>query len=119
MRCVTCVPCSSATRSSGTTSGAETDLLATYKGDAYPPRGTTFFLTPFLRGHGSGAEDDLSAIRLGYQRQTRLLAQKAADEPHPTRMRTPAAQPRRAGRLYRGQRPGRSRYVFVPRPVAI
>src|SRR5947208_16929586 len=44
---------------------------------------------------------------------------RAADEPHPTVIRTPAARPRRARRLCRGTSPGRSRYSFVPRPVAI
>lgn len=44
---------------------------------------------------------------------------KAPDEPHPTLMRTPAAPLRRTGRLCRGQRPGRSRYAFVPDAVAI
>lgn len=33
-----------------------------------------------LRGHRSGAEDKLSAIRLGYQRQAQLLASRAAEE---------------------------------------
>ena len=44
---------------------------------------------------------------------------KAKDEPHPTRMRTPAAPLRGAGRLCQGTSPGRSRYSFVPGFVAI
>ena len=76
-------------------------------------------MTPFLRGHSSGGEDPASATRLGYQRQARLLAPKAADEPHPTLLRTPAAQPRGARRLCQGTSPGRSRYAFVPSSVAI
>src|SRR5262245_12940397 len=59
-----------------------------------------------------------SATRLGYRRQARLRASWAADEPHPTLMRTLAARPRRAGRLCRGTSPGRSRYAFVPGSVA-
>ena len=54
-----------------------------------------------------------------YRRRTRLLAAQATDEPHPTRMRTPAAPLRRAGRLCRGASPGRSRYSLVPSSVAI
>jgi hypothetical protein len=34
-------------------------------------------------------------------------------------MQTPAAPPRKVGRLCRGQRPGRSRYLYVPGTVAI
>ena len=83
------------------------------------PRGFGVSLTPFLRGHSSGGEGrDRSATRLDYPKQTRLLAPKAEDEPHPTRMRTPAAPLRGARRLCQGTRPGRSRYSFVPRPVA-
>ena len=44
---------------------------------------------------------------------------QAKDEPHPTRMRTPAAPLRGARRLCRGTSPGRSRYSFVPGVVAI
>ena len=43
----------------------------------------------------------------------------AMDEPHPTLMRARAAPPRRAGRLCQERCPGRSRYSFVPGPVAI
>ena len=59
------------------------------------------------------------ATRLGYPEQASAPGPKAADEPHPTLMRTPAARPREVGRLCRGQRPGRSRYAFVPDAVAI
>jgi len=38
-----------------------------------------------------------SATRLDYQRQARPLAPQAADEPHPTLMRAPAAPLRKAG----------------------
>ena len=60
-----------------------------------------------------------AATRLGYRWQVRRRARSATDEPHPTLMRTPAAQPRRVRRLCRGQCPGRSRYSFVPGSVAI
>jgi hypothetical protein len=40
-------------------------------------------------------------------------------EPHPTLIRTPAAQPRKVERLCQGTCPGRSRYAFVPSTVAI
>ncbi len=53
-----------------------------------------------------------------YPGRTRLLAPKAKDEPHPTRMRTPAAPLRGARRLCQGTSPGRSRYSFVPDAVA-
>src|SRR5262245_25606014 len=43
----------------------------------------------------------------------------AKDEPHPTLMRTLAAPLRRTRRLCQEQCPGRSRYAFVPGPVAI
>jgi hypothetical protein len=76
-------------------------------------------LTPFLRGHSSGGEDTASATRLGYRRQVRPRTPQGPDEPHPALMRTPAARPRKARRLCRGQRPGRSRYSFVPHSVAI
>ncbi len=82
------------------------------------PRGFGVSLTPFLRGHSSGGEDAISATRLGYRKQARLLAPQAEDEPHPTLMRTPAAPLRGARRLCQGTRPGRSRYSFVPDAVA-
>ena len=82
------------------------------------PRGYGVSLTPFLRGHSNGVEDATSATRLGYRKQTRLLAPKAKDEPHPTLIRTPAAPLRGARRLCRGTSPGRSRYSFVPDAVA-
>ena len=82
------------------------------------PRGFGVSLTPFLRGHSSGGEGHRSATRLGYPRQARLPAPQAEDEPHPTLIRTPAAPLRGARRLCRGTSPGRSRYSFVPGPVA-
>jgi hypothetical protein len=69
------------------------------------PRGSAFSLTPFSPRHSGGGADTTSATRLSYRRQTRLLAPLAADEPHPTLIRTPAARPRRAGRLCRGTEP--------------
>src|SRR5262249_32062017 len=57
--------------------------------------------------------------RRGQRGQAWARGPRAADEPHPTLMRTPAARPRGVGRLCRGQRPGRSRYSFVPDAVAI
>src|SRR5262245_34360689 len=43
----------------------------------------------------------------------------ATDEPHPTHLRTRAAPLRGAGRLCPEQRPGRSRYAYVPGTGAI
>src|SRR5579871_3859856 len=44
---------------------------------------------------------------------------KRRGEPHPTHMRTPAAQPQRTKRLCQGTCPGRSRYSVVPRVAAL
>jgi hypothetical protein len=77
------------------------------------------------RFFGLGPRDEAAvakavrATRLGYPEQASAPGPKAADEPHPTLMRTPAAQPRWAGRLCRRQCPGRSRYSFLPDAVAI
>jgi hypothetical protein len=82
------------------------------------PRGTAFFLTPFLRGHSGGGAGPNRGDPTCDRQQTRRRAPMAKDEPHPTVMRTPAAPPRKARRRGRERSPGRSRSSFVPRPVA-
>src|SRR5215472_1747214 len=71
-----------------------------------------------LLGDSSSGEGGAAATRLVIGGGRGSWPQ-ATDEPHPTLMRTPAAPLRGAGRLCRGQGPGRSRYSFVPGPVAI
>lgn len=58
-----------------------------------------------------------SGLFISGGRRTRTASGRG--EPHPTLMRTPAAQPQKAERLCQGTCPGPSRYAYVPRNAAI
>ena len=81
--------------------------------------GSAFLLTPFLRGHSSGGEGNRSATRLGYpgRRGSWPRRPRTSRTQHAYGLRRPRSAEQ--GGCAGEQRPGRSRYSFVPKPVAI
>jgi len=77
------------------------------------------FLAGFPNRVAAAAETTPRRSGLFIRGGRRTRTAKGRGEPHPTLMRTLAAQPQRAERLCQGTCPGPSRYSFVPSIAAI